>query len=338
MTQTILAVDDTPDNLRLLSNILTEQGYKVRLAPSGAHAITTIQKELPDLILLDIMMPEMDGYEVCHYLKGDERTKDIPVIFLSALNEVMDKMRAFSVGGLDYVEKPFQVEEVLARVKTHLTLHSLQQTLEQQNQILEEKVEARTEALAAANEALKEEIEQRIAHQEEKDRLFNVVSQQSEQLRKLTTWLIDNQQSERQGLASGLQQEIEQNIALLKSNLELVEASLTANPDPIITDQISNANQVLAKMSQYVQNVTTNLSETTAQEKSLSENPLIKLTAREREVLRLMAEGKNNADIAAMLTIATTTIHTYTSRIKQKLDIHNLSSLIKFAIEHKLLE
>lgn len=134
--QDIVIVDDTPDNLRLLAGILKERGYKVRPAPSGARALATIRKDPPELILLDIMMPEMDGYEVCKRLKSDESLRDIPVIFLSALHEVLDKVKAFKAGGVDYISKPFQVEEVLARVSTHLTIRAQQMALELQNEEL----------------------------------------------------------------------------------------------------------------------------------------------------------------------------------------------------------
>ena len=136
--QNILVVDDTPENLRLLASILTEQGYRVRPAPSGRHALATVKKELPDLILLDIKMPELDGYEVCGRLKADEQTCDVPIIFISALNEIFDKVTAFSVGGVDYITKPFQVEEVIARVHTHLALQEMRQRLQQQNKQLQE--------------------------------------------------------------------------------------------------------------------------------------------------------------------------------------------------------
>ena len=126
----VLVVDDNPDNLRLLSGILTDQGYKVRPAPSGALALKSVRSTLPDLILLDIKMPEMDGYEVCRRLKAEEQTSDIPVIFISALDDVMDKVKGFGVGAVDYITKPFQHEEVLARVRTHLELRRLQTQLE----------------------------------------------------------------------------------------------------------------------------------------------------------------------------------------------------------------
>ena len=130
----ILAIDDTPANLRLLVGILTQQGYKVLAVPSGKLALLGIRQSLPDLILLDIMMPQMDGYEVCTHLKSDEVTRDIPVIFISAKDDVLDKVKAFAVGGVDYITKPFQVEEVLARVETHLALQRLQKIVQTQNQ------------------------------------------------------------------------------------------------------------------------------------------------------------------------------------------------------------
>lgn len=129
----ILVVDDTPDNLRLLSAMLTERGYKVRQALNGQMALTTVRRIPPDLILLDINMPQMNGYEVCTRLKADEQTCEIPVIFISALDDVLDKVNAFKVGGADYITKPFQSEEVLARIQNQLNLRRLQKQLQEQN-------------------------------------------------------------------------------------------------------------------------------------------------------------------------------------------------------------
>jgi PleD family two-component response regulator len=125
----ILVVDDKRDNLRLLTKLFVEHGFYARPVSNGQKAILAAQDQLPDLILLDIMMPDMDGYAVCEVLKADERTRDIPVIFISALNETVDKVKAFSIGGVDYITKPFQAEEILARVKTHLTLRSMKKSL-----------------------------------------------------------------------------------------------------------------------------------------------------------------------------------------------------------------
>ena len=133
----ILAIDDTPENLQLLSQLLTDRQYKVRSVTKGTTAIRAAQAAPPDLILLDINMPEMGGYEVCEQLKADDRTAAIPVIFISALGETLDKVRAFEVGGVDFVTKPFQVEEVLARIQTHLQIRALQQQLQTQNEQLQ---------------------------------------------------------------------------------------------------------------------------------------------------------------------------------------------------------
>ncbi|MCB9079254.1 MAG: hybrid sensor histidine kinase/response regulator [Anaerolineaceae bacterium] len=132
----ILVVDDTPENLRVLVQLLQKQGYRVRPVRNGAHALMSAQKEPPDLILLDIRMPDMDGYEVCQQLKADERTCDIPIIFISALDEGLDKAAAFSAGGVDYLTKPFQTEELIARVQTHLALHQMRQALQEKNALL----------------------------------------------------------------------------------------------------------------------------------------------------------------------------------------------------------
>ncbi|PIE33896.1 hybrid sensor histidine kinase/response regulator [candidate division KSB3 bacterium] len=141
--QSILVADDMPENLRLLSHILREHGFRVRPALSGETALRSAYSELPDLILLDIMMPTLDGYEVCRQLKADDRTRDIPVIFVSAPSEVFDKVKAFSVGGVDYITKPFQEEEVVMRVENHLVTRNLQRCLELQNTRLEQEIAER---------------------------------------------------------------------------------------------------------------------------------------------------------------------------------------------------
>lgn len=142
----ILVVDDRPDNLRLLSAMLTQLGYEVRKVINGQTALKTAQAAPPDLILLDIMMPDMNGYEVCQHLKASQATRDIPVIFISALDEVLDKVKAFAVGGVDYITKPFSEEEVFARVENNLTIRRLQTQLIEQNARLEQEIRDRQKA------------------------------------------------------------------------------------------------------------------------------------------------------------------------------------------------
>jgi PAS domain S-box-containing protein len=137
---TVLIVDDMPENLRLLTQALTNQGYTVSCAISGPMALNAIHKISPDLILLDIRMPGMDGYEVCQQLKSSTVTQDVPILFVSASDDVSDKVKAFEMGGADYVTKPFQIEEVLARIHHQLRIRDLQRRLEEQNVALQQQM------------------------------------------------------------------------------------------------------------------------------------------------------------------------------------------------------
>jgi two-component system, sensor histidine kinase and response regulator len=152
--ENIMVVDDEPENLRLLETLLRGNGYQVRSFPRGRLALEAAALRPPDLILLDVNMPEMNGYEVCERLKADSRLAKVPVLFLSALTDPEDKVKAFRSGGVDFISKPFQIEEVYARVETQLKLHGLQRALKTQNQRLEETVELRTRELAEANARL----------------------------------------------------------------------------------------------------------------------------------------------------------------------------------------
>ncbi|MGL5793528.1 MAG: two-component system response regulator [Waterburya sp.] len=164
----ILVVDDIPDNLRILSASLTEKGYQVRCAKNGTMALITAKKNPPQLILLDIKMPDMDGYQVCEKLKADELTRDIPVIFLSAFDDVLDKVQAFSVGGVDYITKPFQAEEVIVRIQHQLILQAAKAKIAELNTQLEQKVQQRTAQLEEVIDQLNLEIAQ---HQQTQDQL-----------------------------------------------------------------------------------------------------------------------------------------------------------------------
>jgi sigma-B regulation protein RsbU (phosphoserine phosphatase) len=136
----ILIVDDNPANLRLLSQMLADRGYIVRAVKSGPRALESVRATPPNLILLDIKMPGMDGYEVCRQLKELPETRSIPVIFISALNEIQNKVQGFNVGGVDYITKPFQYEEVIARVETHLALRRFQKRLQKANKRYEKEL------------------------------------------------------------------------------------------------------------------------------------------------------------------------------------------------------
>jgi len=210
----ILVVDDTTANLKLLTEILVNEGYQVRPASSGSLALKSVAVEKPDLIILDIKMPDMDGYEVCRRLKSDKLCNKIPIIFISALDDTTDIVKGFTAGGIDYITKPFHAEEVLARVENHLSLAILQKQLEAQNvqlrqeiaereQIkeklreannkLEQRVKERTKELKQINEQLLEEIEERKQIEEElqhvRDGLEMQVEMRTQELAKVNAKL-----------------------------------------------------------------------------------------------------------------------------------------------------
>jgi diguanylate cyclase (GGDEF)-like protein/PAS domain S-box-containing protein len=159
---TVLMVDDTPANLGVLAQMLEEQGFEVTVAQDGEEALLRARLVRPDLILLDVMMPGIDGFETCRRLKQIDALRDVPVIFMTALSDHNEKVLGFRVGGVDYVTKPFQIDEVLARINTHLSLRSMQQQLEAQNRLLQKEVQLR-EQIDAYLQCAYDELEERVA-------------------------------------------------------------------------------------------------------------------------------------------------------------------------------
>ncbi|MEA2115298.1 MAG: response regulator transcription factor [Thermodesulfobacteriota bacterium] len=186
----IMVVDDNPDSLKLLSDILSVQGFQVRQALNGRLALAAVKQQPPDLFILDIRMPEMDGFELCRQLKNDSATCSVPVIFISGLNDSADKVKAFDIGGQDYITKPFEHIEVLARVKLHLEVSSMRKNLEKI-------VLQRTINLEESNTALKVLLEHRSSEREkfEENALSHIRSLVSPYLERLKNTDLDSQQS-----------------------------------------------------------------------------------------------------------------------------------------------
>jgi DNA-binding response OmpR family regulator len=152
---TLLIVDDIPTNVSILAHFLKTAGFKVLIAQNGKRAIQNAEYAQPDLILMDIMMPEMNGFDACRILKSQEKTQEIPIIFMTALTDTVDKLKGFELGAADYITKPIQQEEVLARVKSHIKICKLQRQLQVQNQQLQQQADK----LAKRNDIMTKENE-----------------------------------------------------------------------------------------------------------------------------------------------------------------------------------
>ena len=326
--RTLLIVDDNATNLKVAVEHLKAYSYTILTASNGESGLERAQLTQPDLILLDIKMPGIDGIETCRRLKANPDLSAIPVIFMTALGDADDKVRGLEAGAVDYITKPIEAAELLARVQTHLTLRDLQLSLE-------ERVQERTATL-------EDEVARRKRNQAERDQLLDLVRQQSEQLHYLTQQVLDSQAQRDQGLAEALKDQVAEKMGLLEIHLSRVQHSLKTlgTLDPALRSAQAATEQalgLLAEIRQQTQQVTDNLHQRPPTDQQVRESPLFKLTTREYEVLQLIAQGKTNAEIADLLVVARPTISTYRTRILNKLGLQDLPSLIKFAIEHRLI-
>ncbi|MGK7929393.1 MAG: response regulator [Spirulina sp.] len=203
----IVIVDDNPNNLRLLASLLHRSGYKVRPVPTGKLALSTTKLNPPDLVLLDINMPGMDGYEVCKKLKDDVTTSEIPVIFISALNETFSRIKGFEAGGIDYISKPFEFKEVLLRVSTHIQLYKFQQQLQEVNSLQSQELIEKNHQLQQANNEL--------------ESVNKALSLKIAELQQAQLQLVQAEKMSVLGqLVSGIAHEINNPLGFLQGNLE----------------------------------------------------------------------------------------------------------------------
>ena len=231
----ILIIDDTPLNLGVVVDYLESYGFGIRIARNGETAIKRVRYAPPDLILLDILMPGMDGFETCRRLKAIKAAKEIPIIFMTSLSNVEDKVKGFEAGAVDYVTKPLNQEEVLARIKTHLRLRDLTLSLREKNKMLE------------------------TSSQIERDRLFEAINQQSEQLRALNQKLTDVQEAERKQLARELHDEMGQSLTAISINLATVIQELTPAHSDSFLERLNESKMLADQTLEQIRELSFNL-------------------------------------------------------------------------------
>ncbi len=231
----VLIVDDAPVNLGVLVAFLESYGLGIRIARSGESALRRVQYDQPDIVLLDVLMPGIDGFETCRQLKANAATKGIPVIFMTSLTSVEEKVKGFEVGAVDYVTKPLQQEEVLARITTHLQLREMAKTLQTRHQELQ------------------------VTSEREKARLFEAVQRQREQLRVLNTRLNEIKEAEQKQLARELHDELGQRLNAIQINLGALKRELNGHLSVTGRERLNETEAITTQTLEQVRELSFNL-------------------------------------------------------------------------------
>ncbi|WP_300674547.1 response regulator [Desulfoluna sp.] len=295
----ILVVDDNPENLRILVQLLTEAGYKVHAASKGSLALGAVERSLPDLILLDIKMSGMDGYEVCSRLKAEGRTSEIPVIFISALDDSEDKVKGFGLGCADYITKPFQFEEVLARVQTHLGFFKLKKQLNEKILLLHHEIieRQRVEAmLQEKHDQMELNVAQRTAELREKSRHLEEVNQALKSM-------LDHRDLEKRA----------------------IEDNMAVNLKKYVHPYLEQMRRTIAgeEHRTCLKIIETNLNELVVPISNCISSKYIDLTPTEIRVADLIRQDKGSKEIAEQLNLSISTVSNFRHNIRKKLGLNN---------------
>ncbi|MCP4351655.1 MAG: response regulator [Desulfobacterales bacterium] len=309
----ILIVDDDSLSARFLAAKLKSAGYESFIANNGKEAMEMTAKEFPDLILLDIVMPEPDGYEVCQLLQSDPATQHIPIIFVSGRHEARNKKTGFELGAVDYITKPFEIIEVLSRVKTHLSLKFARQELKEQNIILEQRVSERTneilksrKKLEKTNIKLKQEINvrklaEKKLRKREKD--LKAQSRHLEEVNAALNVLLKKREKDKKELEENVQSSVKQLVSPYVRRLK--KSPLTKEQESLVSILESNLNSVISPFSRTLSSTYLNF------------------TPMEIKVANLIREGKRSKEMAELLGVAPGTILTHRHNLRKKLGLKN---------------
>jgi len=328
----VLVIDDTPANLKVAVAHLKAHGLEVLTARDGDAGVKRAVLTTPDVILLDIQMPGIDGYATCRRLKSTPETSGIPVIFMTARTATDDKLRGFEVGGVDYVTKPFDAPELVARVRAQIQIVQLQEQLEERNLDLEARVAERTAAL-------QRELDAKERYEQERAQLLEMGRVQSDQLRELTRRWLDERGEKDRDLADTLNARVVDRLDEVRRRIE--QARLAArDPESAATEAVPGLLDAAVELLEPVTRLVTELGEDLRAPGAppLDTSRLLRLSSRETEVLQLLLAGKQNKEIAYALDVARTTVSTYRVRIMEKLEVQDTASMLRLAIRGGLAQ
>ena len=332
--RTILIVDDNVVNLKVAVSYLKAYSFEILTARHGEAGIERAKLAQPDLILLDVQMPGIDGFETCRRLQANPQTAVIPIIFMTVLNDSDSKVKGLEVGAVDFVTKPIDAAELLARINIQMQLRAYQEQLQSKNKWLEEEVGRQTAVL-------QEEVTRSHEHQAEKVALLKLVQQQSQQMRQLTTLYLQSE-SQRHSKAFSAYQQVAQDLTLLETHLNHTQQLVSGLGESVpaatlINDHLQSAASILEHAHIQSHNVGNTLAETASAQEKLQASPLMTLSEREYEVFQLLTAGKSNTEISELLFLAKTTVSTHRRRIMDKLDVEDLAGLVKVAMQYDLV-
>lgn len=324
---TILLVDDHPANLNVLIEHLLAGAYHIMVAESGESALKRLQHRTPDLILLDVSMPGINGYETCRRIKMMPDSAEIPVIFLSAFDDTNDKLEGFKAGGVDYIAKPLDIPEVMARVRTHLTLRNLQLELAEHNRDLRMQHETKSLALERAVRLAEK-------RDREKKQLLSLLDGQRVQIRLVMERLLANATEREHLLLRDLSRIFSEKLDLLREQLANVAEPLASLEDADdIETSLAFAQQIIDDIAFHLAHLPDHAPSATA---TKSQADFSALSQREKEILRYVVDGLSNRDIATEAHIAETTVRTYKRRIMKKLNVSTVSALVRVGLEQPI--